>query len=153
MSIDWKYRDACDAVDMRDRDRSAISDVPKSSGLAGQYSHHHRLLRSRGGTDSPANLLLLLGSGTTSEHGWVHRYPAIATVLGLVVATGGDPQTVPVWRVDAFGMSHGWHLQLDDGTLQPTTPPTEYSPTALRSAITEYDRLMRDSRLTAIAHL
>lgn len=59
-------------------------------------SHHHRKLRSRGGTDSPANLVLLCGSGTTGCHGWVHANPASATEDGWMLGTKQDPESVAI---------------------------------------------------------
>lgn len=60
------------------------------------YSIHHRLLRSQGGTNAPANLLTLCGSGVTGCHGWVHANPGIAYELGLLVHPWDDPEAVPV---------------------------------------------------------
>ena len=48
-------------------------------------SLHHRKLRSRGGEDSAANLVLLCGTGTTGCHGWVHLNPREATAAGFMV--------------------------------------------------------------------
>lgn len=39
------------------------------------YSFHHRQSRSQG-VNTPDNLILLCGSGTTGCHGWVHAHPA-----------------------------------------------------------------------------
>lgn len=141
-------------VDVRDRERSAWSDVPKRSGFDGRFSHHHRQMRSQGGADSPENLILLLGSGTTSEHGWVHANPQFATVLGFIVHGWDDPLEVPVFRLDAFGMSHGWFLRTAEGQLVRTSPLSDsYAPELIGAAVDEYSRLMAETRLTAIAHL
>ena len=148
----WSFREACDAVDVRDRDRSVMSDVPKLSGPCGQFSHHHRLLRSRGRDDSPANLVLLLGSGTSGEHWWVHNNPDLATRLGYMLHAGEDPARVPIWRVDAFGMRWGWFLQSVDGQLTPSTPPDDPQH-LLPAALAEFDRLVTVHRRTALRHL
>lgn len=66
------------------------------------YSVHHRRPRGAGGsrdaaTNSPANLLLLCGSGITGCHGRVERDRSTAYVFGWLVRQGHDPETVPVW--------------------------------------------------------
>jgi len=48
-------------------------------------NRHHRLPRSRGGTDDPHNVVPLCGSGSTGCHGWVHANPAEAERVGLTV--------------------------------------------------------------------
>lgn len=148
----WAWRAACDAVDVRDMDRSVMSAVPKQSGPNGQYSRHHRLLRSRGGNDSPANLVLLTGSGTTGEHGWIHQHPGEATVLGYMIPTGMKPEETPIWRLDIFGIRHGWHLQIED-QLEPCPPPEHHTPDVIAAALAAFDALMTESRLAAIKHL
>lgn len=59
-------------------------------------SLHHRIPRGRGGENSPENLILLCGSGTTGCHGWVERNRTAAYGLGYLVETGIDPADVPV---------------------------------------------------------
>lgn len=65
------------------------------------YSIHHRRPRGMGGTsrtdaNSPANLLLLCGSGTTGCHGWVEANREAALEQGFLVRQGDDPAAVPV---------------------------------------------------------
>ncbi|WP_224778755.1 hypothetical protein [Leucobacter sp. Psy1] len=146
----WRYQDAREAVDMRDRDRSALSDVPKQSGFG--WSHHHRKFRSRGGDDSPANLVGLLGTGTTQEHNWVHTNILQATVLGYAVPSWADPATTPIFRIDAFGMAYGWFLQTVDGQLEPCGPP-DYEPEQIAAALDAFEELRIKSRLEASRHL
>lgn len=153
LAQDWTYRDACAAVDVRDRDRSAISDAPKRSGEMGFFSHHHRLLRSRLGNDSPANLVLLLGSGATGEHAWVHKNVGVATVLGYLVNAGTDPATVPIYRMNPWGTAYGWFLQTDDAQLVPCAAPDRHPAPVLAEALELFDQLKTDSRLAAIKHL
>lgn len=82
---------------------------------AGDYSIHHRRPRGMGGTsdpvaDSPVNLLLLCGSGTTGCHGAVERNRVRAVANGFIVQQGVDPATVPISYVSA------WEIYLtDDG--------------------------------------
>jgi hypothetical protein len=47
-------------------------------------------------TNSPANLILLCGSGTDGCHGWVESYRTIAYEEGLLVHRWDDPQEIPV---------------------------------------------------------
>lgn len=150
----WTYRAACEVVDVRDMDRSVMSGVPKTSGPAGRYSHHHRQLRSRGGTDSPANLILLTGSGTTGEHGWVHENPGPATVLGYMVPSWADPTSTPIYRLDMFGMDYGWHMQDDDGQVELCDPPTDTHPAeVIEAALAVFDAFKTKSRMAAIRNL
>ena len=48
-------------------------------------SIHHRLPRSRGGDDSPLNLVALCGSGTTGCHGLIEAHPEWARMEGWTV--------------------------------------------------------------------
>lgn len=148
----WQLSDSTVAVDGRDRDRSAVSDVPKKSGPGGFFSRHHRQLR-RSGNHSPANLVLLIGSGTSSEHGWMHRNVGVARVLGYIVEQHEDPAQVPVYRLDAYGMTYGWHLQTDDAQLEPCPPPDRHPEEVITAALTLFDELKTGSRLTANRYL
>lgn len=148
----WSQADGFAAAAGRDRDRSAWSDVPKTSGPNGQYSTHHRQLRSRGGSHSPANLVLLLGSGTTGEHGWVHKHPVIATVLGYMVSSWVDPASVPIYRINHFGTAYDWHLQTDDEQLAPCPPPTDYPSGQIAAALRAFEQIRTASLRTADSH-
>lgn len=69
--------------------------------ITGDYSIHHRRPRGSGGskdpaTNSPANLLLLGGSGTTGCHGLTERYRSSALHFGWLVHQGHNPADVPV---------------------------------------------------------
>lgn len=74
-------------------------------------SLHHRLLRSRGGTDELSNLLLLCGSGTTGCHGEAHANVSDAEADGFICKTGEAPADVPVITPD------GWLHFTDAGTV------------------------------------
>ncbi len=70
-------------------------------GWLAPHSFHHRRPRAMGGTtrsetNSPANLLLLCGTGTTGCHGWVetNRYQALA--VGYLVGQNHEPVDVVV---------------------------------------------------------
>lgn len=81
-------------------------------------SLHHRKPRGMGGTKdpgihSPANIIVLCGSGTTGCHGWVEQHRAESYDLGLLVHRTDDPSAVPV------RLSRGLGLLLDDGGWQP----------------------------------
>ncbi len=68
------------------------------------YSAHHRRLRSAGGTDTPENLIMLCGSGTTGCHGWVHEHRMEAGENGWIVSRfGTGPEDIPV-RHHELGM-------------------------------------------------
>ena len=77
-----------------------IDDDGRTTPIAA-YSIHHRQPRGMGGTDdpaanSPANLLLLCGTGTTGCHGLVETQRALAVEHGWLVPHSTDPASVPV---------------------------------------------------------
>lgn len=102
-------------VSNRDTERSAASGV---YAFGAPYSYHHRQLRSQGGPDSPDNLVLLCGTGTTGEHGWVHGDPQAAQRVGLIVPSWATPSEYPIYRRDPFNLGWDWFLQSPDGQLE-----------------------------------
>lgn len=80
------------------------------------YSIHHRRPRGMGGTrrpdaNSPANLLLLCGTGTTGCHLQVETHRDEAIALGLLVHQADDPAGVPVHT--AYGRPWGFAVLHD----------------------------------------
>lgn len=72
------------------------------AGWIEDHSFHHRRPRGAGGTreeiaNTPANLLLLCGSGTTGCHGRIERERTTAYSYGWLVHQGTDPSTVATW--------------------------------------------------------
>lgn len=70
------------------------------AGVLG-FSRHHRLPRRMGGSsrpelNTPANLILLCGSGTTGCHGRIESNREQAYAEGLLLHDGADPAAVPV---------------------------------------------------------
>lgn len=70
-------------------------------GGAAVRSWHHRRPRAAGGTrrtdtNSPANLLLVCGTGTTGCHGRIETNRAWARSRGYLVTQTADPSVVPV---------------------------------------------------------
>jgi hypothetical protein len=63
-------------------------------------------------TNSPSNVLLLCGSGTTGCHGWVESHRAEAYDLGLLVHKWQRPDDVPakLW--------HGTFMLDEEGGMQ-----------------------------------
>lgn len=66
-----------------------------------EYSIHHRRARGMGGRsgpeiNSPANLLLLCGSGVTGCHGYVESHRAEAYTNGWLIRADHNPAHVPV---------------------------------------------------------
>ncbi|MCM0619809.1 HNH endonuclease [Nocardioides bruguierae] len=93
----------------------------------GDHSIHHRRPRGMGGTtdptaNTPANLLLLCGSGTTGCHGWVEANRGEATRLGWLVPRGVDPATVGVADIWAARDIHDLVWLSHDGFYTPTPP-------------------------------
>lgn len=81
-----------------------------------QYSLQHRRARGAGGskdpvTDSPENLIVLCGTGTTGCHGWAESHRTNAQRLGYSVPQWQDPAVVPVAHV-----RRGWSWPSPDGT-------------------------------------
>lgn len=65
------------------------------------FSVHHRLPRRMGGSrrpelNTPANLLVVCGSGTTGCHGRIESHREQAYDEGLLLHDGQDPAAVPV---------------------------------------------------------
>ena len=81
-----------------------------------RWSLHHRKPRGMGGSKdpmihSPANILLLCGSGTSGCHGWVESHREQAYEDGLLVYRNDDPAEIPanlrygtVWLDDVGGV-------------------------------------------------
>lgn len=70
------------------------------AGMVG-FSVHHRLPRRMGGSsrpelNTPANLIVLCGSGTTGCHGRIESNREQAYTDGLLLHDGQDPTSVPV---------------------------------------------------------
>ncbi len=88
-----------------------LDDVPASL--------HHRRPRGMGGTkdplaNSPANALVLCGSGTTGCHGRFEYARALAMAKGVIVSRyAGDP--AHTLFTDAAGVS--WRLDHEGGKL------------------------------------
>ena len=83
-----------------------------------RWSVHHRKPRGMGGSrvpriNSPANLLMLCGSGTEGCHGWVESHRESAYTDGLLLHRGDDPCEVPVT------LRYGTVFIDDEGGVQP----------------------------------
>ena len=146
----WTQVDGYAVAKGRDNDRCAWTSLHIKSGPMGQHSVHHRKLRGQGGTHAPSNLVTTTGSGTTGIHGLIHADPALATVLGYIVPSWGDPAATPIFRAAPFGAGYGWYLQDDDGQLEPCPPPTsEFDPDELASAMVAFDLIYIEHRRAA----
>lgn len=80
------------------------SDDDGSTTWCAPHSLHHRRPRGMGGTrradtNSPANLLLLCGTGTTGCHSRVEASRAAAHQLGWLLHQTEDPAQVPAYVV------------------------------------------------------
>ncbi len=85
-------------------------------GWTDVHSFHHRQPRQMGGTtradiNSPANLLLLCGTGITGCHGHIEANRTDAYRNGWLVRASADPATVPVLLE-----GNDRYLLADDGT-------------------------------------
>lgn len=86
--------------------------ICRRSVVGRMASVHHRRAGGMGGSrdvvsDSPANLILLCGSGTTGCHGRVESGPAEARAHGWRVDQGQDPRKVRL-------LHHGRWVYLDE---------------------------------------
>lgn len=93
------------------------------------FSVHHRLPRRMGGSrrpelNTPANLLVVCGSGTTGCHGRIESLREQAHTEGLLLHDGQDPATVPVLIACPVD---GWPklvlLAVDGTYTDPEEPP------------------------------
>ena len=89
----------------------------------------HRNARRMGGTraveiNSPSNLLVLCGSGTTGHHGWVEHHPHFAREAGWALHSTDDPLTVPVLYPDGWFLLDDHGNRIPDDTLRPVLPRT-----------------------------
>jgi hypothetical protein len=97
------------------------------------FSMHHRHPRRMGGSsrpelNTPANLLLLCGSGTTGCHGRVEGNRTRAYKDGLILHDGADPAGVPVMFNNTAVSAWPQRVWLTvDGTYatEPPAPDTE----------------------------
>ena len=66
-------------------------------GEAGEdMALHHRKLKSRGGKDSVANLMVVHHKCHNLGTGSIHMNPANATVAGWMVPSWADPEDYPI---------------------------------------------------------
>lgn len=87
-------------VDTREKVRWRDKDRCRRCGKS-TWQIHHRKPRGMGGTrdplvNSPANLVLLCGSGTTGCHGWVEQHRTEARQQGWLVSQHADPRYQPI---------------------------------------------------------
>lgn len=80
-----------------------------------QYSLQHRVARGMGGSkapdiNSPVNLLLVEGTGTTGAHGRIETQRAWARTRGFAVPSWRNPAEVPVLH-----WLHSWSWLTPDG--------------------------------------
>lgn len=73
----------------------------------------------RDDTNSPANLILLCGSGNAQCHGRIESYRAVAYLRGFLVGQGVTPSQCAIEHA-----VHGWCYLTDDGEAV-TEPPME----------------------------
>ena len=98
----------------------------------GGYSIHHRRPRGMGGskdpvTNSPANLLLLCGSGTSGCHDRIERGRLEARSNGWLVPYYDDPRLVPAlrWRRSLVWLTEtGGLVALDSSAVRATREDT-----------------------------
>lgn len=86
-----------------------VYDVHGEHGVT-VFSIQHRKARGMGGSkdpliNSPENLILLCGSGTTECHGWVESNREEARAQGYAISQYEDPALVPVSH-PFYGRAH-----------------------------------------------
>lgn len=110
---------------MRKADRLAYDTAMQRDAMTCQRCHrgqpvtrHHRKNRSQGGKTTPANLLLLCGTGTTGCHGYVTDHPREAWREGVSVPSWARPEDWPHrrWIPDRYGVHRPvWVVYDNDG--------------------------------------
>jgi HNH endonuclease len=96
-------------VKARAGDYCEYCDGPAKESMA----FHHRKLRSRGGEDTVANLVLVHHNCHNLKTRSIHLRPAEAERLGFMVNSWQDPTEVPLVRADGSIV-----LLLNDGTVK-----------------------------------
>lgn len=96
------------------------------AGVQG-FSRHHRHPRRMGGSrrpelNTPANIILICGSGTTGCHGRIESNRTLAYGEGLLLHDGADPTRVPVL------LMCGLVYLAVDGTYASTVPDKDGDP-------------------------
>jgi hypothetical protein len=117
------------------------------------WSLHHRVPRGMGGTtspmaNSPANLLLVCGSGTTGCHAVIEHNRSGARAAGWLLSHGQDPLQVPVLLERGLR----WQLLTAEGSYAPV-PPEDTGQwcvyiTGMDDLIPMPDRAMAERRAT-----
>jgi len=96
-------------VKARAGDYCEYCDCPAEETMA----FHHRKLRSRGGEDTVANLVLVHHGCHNMKTSSIHLRPGAAEKLGFMVASWQDPEEAPLTRADGSVV-----LLLNDGTIK-----------------------------------
>lgn len=94
------------------------------------FSVHHRLPRRMGGSrrpelNTPANLLVVCGSGTTGCHGRIESNRTQAYADGLLLHDGVDPAAVSVVLAGPDGWPRRVLLTVDGMYVDPTEGETD----------------------------
>lgn len=108
----------------RDDGQCAWCGDPITGERSVDWSVGHRRPRRMGGdprpdTNSPANLILLHGDGTTLCHGLIEGQRTVAYDLGMLLHDGDRPCQRPIHHA-----VHGWCWLTDDGEAV-SEPPME----------------------------
>lgn len=111
--------------------------------ISGPGSVHHRRPRRMGGTkrtdvNSPANLMLLCGSGTTGCHGWIESHRTEAIDNGIILYDRDDPTEHPF-----RDMGGRWWQLTDEGNKNLTYPRSE-------SGVGSCETVMKGPQVTVI---
>lgn len=94
----------------------------RGSMLEGGWSLHHRKGR-RGGDTSYPNALILCGTGSTGDHGWVTEHPEEAFELGLAIRRlATTPEFEPV-NVRVRDKAGNWFSLTQNGRAVETEGP------------------------------
>lgn len=100
------------------------------SSLAGMlgFSVHHRRARGMGGTrrsetNTPSNLLVVCGSGTTGCHGHIESHREQSYAAGLLLHDGQAPADVPVLLADPSNPDRRRPVLLNDDGTYTEEPP------------------------------
>lgn len=109
-----------DLVLARDNWSCTVCGDPLHGRRGSEWSIHHRLRRSQGLDNRPANLISVCGHGTAGCHSDIHGGPAKAREAGWMLRSTDVP--------DQFRMAHsqhGWVVLDNRGKFRRVDPPQD----------------------------
>ena len=89
-------KDTVDAALARDENACVVCGLPNRGERGVDWSIHHRVRRSQGGTNDTSNLITVCGSGTQGCHGEIHSHVADSRDNGWLLKSSDNSMERPV---------------------------------------------------------